>query len=341
MNRTKHIIVIGAGPAGLETSANLARMGFGVTLVEKEEITGGHLKKWHALFPALLSGSAVLENIREGLSESVKIQTKTKITGVEAVNDYFTVSGHNGWLEKADALVFTTGFQLFDSHRKEEYGYGIYDNVITSADLEEQFASGNEFVNRHGIIPERVGFVHCVGSRDEKVNNLHCSKVCCITAVKQAIEVKQLLPDAEVFCFYMDLRMFGRHYEELYKEAQEKYNIQFIRGRLSESTEDKEGNIVVKVEDTLLGKPLRIKVGLLVLMAGMEPASETKSLTNMLGLKIVSDGFIQPLDEVLRSNYTEIPGVFVAGTCSGPKSVSDTLADARSAALAVADYLRS
>jgi len=336
----KHVVVIGAGPAGLETSANLAKLGLRVTLVEKEAVAGGHLRKWHALFPDFLSGNDAIENITKGINESVKIQSDTKVTGLESVNEYFTVSGHNGWQEKADAVVLTTGFQLFDSHRKEEYGYGIYENVITSADLEELFASGKEFVNRHGDKPDRVGFVHCVGSRDEKVNNLHCSKVCCITAVKQAIEVKQLLPDAEVFCFYMDLRMFGRHYEELYKEAQEKYNIQFIRGRLSESTEDKDGKIVVKVEDTLLGKPLRIKVGLLVLMAGMEPQADTKLLTNMLGLKNVPDGFIQPVDETLKANFTEIPGVFIAGTCSGPKSVSDTLADARSAALAVADYLR-
>ena len=335
----KHVVVIGAGPAGLETAANLAKIGFNVTLVEKEETTGGHLKKWHALFPALLSGHEALETIKKGLSSTIKIQTSTKITGLEAVNDYFTVSGHNGWQAKADAIVLTTGFQLFDAHRKEEYGYGIYENVITSADLEELFASGKPLVNSHGNTPERIGFVHCVGSRDEKVNNLHCSKVCCITAVKQAIEVKQMLPDAEVFCFYMDLRMFGRHYEELYKEAQEKYNIQFIRGRLSEATEDNDGNIIVKVEDTLLGKPLRIKTGLLVLMVGMEPAAKTKSLVKKLGLQQVSDGFIQPVDEVLRSNYTEIPGVFVAGTCSGPKSVADTLADARSAALAVADFL--
>jgi heterodisulfide reductase subunit A2 len=336
----KHVVVIGAGPAGLETSACLAKIGFHVTLVEREEVTGGHLKKWYALFPTLLSGHEALETIKKGLTGNIKIQTGTKVTGLEAVNDYFTVSGHNGWQVKADAVVLTTGFQLFDAHRKEEYGFGIYENVITSADLEELFASGKEFVNRQGKKPDRVGFVHCVGSRDEKVNNLHCSKVCCITAVKQAIEVKQLLPEAEVFCFYMDLRMFGRHYEELYKEAQEKYNIQFIRGRLSESTEDKDGTIVVKVEDTLLGKPLRIKVGLLVLMTGMEPASDTKLLTNMLGLQNVSDRFIQPVDEVLRSNCTEIPGVFVAGACSGPKSVSDSLADARSAALAVADFLK-
>jgi len=335
----KQVVVIGAGPAGIETSANLSKMGFNVTLVEKEQTPGGHLKKWHALFPSLIPGQLALETLQKGLNENIKIQTATDVTSVEAVNNYFTVSGHNGWQEKADAVVFTTGFQLFNAHRKEEYGYGIYENVITSADLEEIFASGKELLNRQGKKPERVGFVHCVGSRDEKVNNLHCSKVCCITAVKQAIEVKQMLPEAEVFCFYMDLRMFGRHYEELYKEAQEKYNIQFIRGRLSESTEDLEGNIVLKVEDTLLGKPLRIKAGLLVLMAGMEASASTKSLAGMLGLKNVADGFIQPVDEVLQSNCTEIPGVFVAGTCSGPKSVADTLADARSAALAVYRYL--
>jgi heterodisulfide reductase subunit A len=340
-NMTKHVVVIGAGPAGLETSANLAKLGFSVTLVEKEDVTGGHLKKWHALFPSFMSGQEVLAAIKKELSTTVKIQTATKVTAVEAVNEYFTVSGHNGWQEKSDAIVFTTGFQLFNARRKEEYGYGIYENVITSADLEEMFASGKEFVNRQGKKPDRVGFVHCVGSRDEKVNNLHCSKVCCITAVKQAIEVKKILPDTEVFCFYMDLRMFGRHYEELYKEAQEKYNIQFIRGRLSESTEDKLGNIVVKVEDTLLGKPLRINVGLLVLMVGMEPQADNALLANMLNLKNVSDGFIQPVEEVLHSNHTEIPGVFIAGACTGPKSVADTIADARSAALSIAEYLKS
>jgi heterodisulfide reductase subunit A len=275
------------------------------------------------------------------MNENIRLQLNTKVTALEAVNDYFTVSGHNGWQQKADAVVLTTGFRLFDAHRKEEYGYGIYENVITSADLEEMFASGNEILNRHGKKPERIGLVHCVGSRDEKVDNLHCSKVCCITAVKQAIELKQQLPDAEIFCFYMDLRMFGRHYEELYKEAQEKYNIQFIRGRMSESTEDKDGNIVVKVEDTLLGKPLRIKVGLLVLMVGMEPRNETRHLTEALGLKAVSDRFVQPVDEILSPNHTGIPGLFVAGACSGPKSVSDTLSDSRSAALAVAGYLKS
>jgi len=212
---SKHVIVIGAGPAGLETSANIAKLGLRVTLVEKDEFTVGQLSKGHALFPAFRSGSEVIDSIREGLPDNVNIQISTTVTDIESVNNYFTVSGHNGWQGKADAVVFTTGFQLFNAHRKEEYGYGIYENVITSADLELLFSSGKELVNRLGKKPERVGFVHCVGSCDEKVNNLHCSKVCCITAVKQAIEVKQMLPDAEVFCFYMDMSIFGRHVEEL------------------------------------------------------------------------------------------------------------------------------
>ena len=93
----KHVVVIGAGPAGLETSASLSKLGFHVTLVEKEKVTGGHLKKWHALFPNLLSGKDALESITKGLDSAVKIQTATKVIDLEAVNDYFTISGHNGW----------------------------------------------------------------------------------------------------------------------------------------------------------------------------------------------------------------------------------------------------
>jgi heterodisulfide reductase subunit A2 len=122
---------------------------------------------------------------------------------------------------------------VFDATKKEEYGYGIYDNVITSADLEKLFLDSKLLVNPLGKTPKKIGLVHCVGSRDEKVGNVYCSKVCCVTAVKQAIEIKERLPESDVYCFYMDLRMYGMHFEALYKEAQEKYAVNFIRGRLS------------------------------------------------------------------------------------------------------------
>ena len=98
-----------------------------------------------------------------------------------------------------------------------------------------------EIRTSEGKIPGRIGIVHCVGSRDEKVGNFHCSKVCCVTAVKQAIEIKEHLPETEVICFYMDMRMFGPYYEELYRESQEKWGVNYIRGKVSETSENIEG----------------------------------------------------------------------------------------------------
>ena len=134
--------------------------------------------------------------------------------------------------------------------------------------------------------------------------------------------------------------MFGRFYEELYKEAQEKYNIQFIRGRLSESSESKSGGVVVKVEDTLLGKPLKITVDLLVLMTGMVAPANVTAIRDALGLKKEDDNFLEPLDVHTACNSSTVPGLFLAGTCTGPKTITDTLTDARSAALAVDEFLK-
>lgn len=337
---SRKIAVIGGGAAGLEASSALASLGFRVMLVEKEDETGGHIKNWHALFPNRRPGTEVLEALRGKLSKEVELFSGKTVTEIKQVQGRFEVGSADGWKAEADAVLLTTGFSLFNASKKEEYGYGIYDNVITSADLESAFSAG-KITMKNGEQPKRIGFVHCVGSRDEKAGNIYCSKVCCVTAVKQAIEVKQFLPECEVFCFYMDMRMFGRHYEELYKEAQEKYYIQFIRGRLSESTEDHTGKIILKVEDTLLGKPLKIGVDMLVLMVGMESPDITRKLGSELGLLNDSDRFLVSADQHISANVSEIPGLFFAGTCTGPKNIADTLADARSAALAIAGYFEN
>ena len=169
--------------------------------------------------------------------------------------------------------------------------------------------------------PRRVAFVHCVGSRDEKVGNLYCSKVCCVTGVKQAIEIKEIWPETEVFNFYMDLRMFDRHFEEMYYEAQRDWGINFIRGRVSECAENADGSIVVKVEDTLTARPLKITVDLLVLLAGMVPSPGTASLAEMLGIATGDDRFLLPADEHTLANTTNTPGVFVAGAVKGPACI--------------------
>lgn len=336
---SKNVVVVGGGIAGMEASAYLSSLGFHVTLIEKERKLGGHLLKWDRLFPNNRKGSEVLEFLEKGIDKDVNIYLETEIIGLDRLRGEYRVKTKDGHVFPANAILLATGYEVFDARRKEEYGYGIYDDVITSVDLEEMFSSKRDIVNSQGNIPKRVGFVHCVGSRDEKVGNVYCSKVCCVNAVKQSIEVKMKLPKAEVYCFYMDMRMFGIHYEELYKEAQEKYGINFIRGRLSEACENIEGRIVLKVEDTLIGRPLKMSVDLLVLMVGFVPSAGTKKMGEMLDLEFDTTGFLASRDEHILANTTVAPGIFLAGTCTSPKTIYDTITDARSAAAQVSAYL--
>ena len=144
---------------------------------------------------------------------------------------------------------------------------------------------------------QTIGFVHCVGSRDEKARNPQCSKVCCITAIKQAIELKQEFPQAQIYCFYMDLRLFGKKYEDFYIKAQRDYGIHFIRGRVSGGSENIEGKVIVKAEDTLLGKPVKITMDLLVLMSGMVCNPDSSKVAGMMSLPVDTDGFLKSSGE--------------------------------------------
>jgi heterodisulfide reductase subunit A len=190
-----------------------------------------------------------------------------------------------------------------------------------------------------GQHPRRIAFVHCVGSRDEKSGNHYCSKVCCITGVKQAIELKKRLPEAEIFCFYMDLRMYGKNFEELYREAQEKYDIQFIRGRLSEASEKIDKSLLIKAEDTLSGRPLKMNVDLLVLLVGMEAGAGTADAAKRCNISCEESGFLKTRDAFLQSNLSDREGIFLAGSCTAPMSINDTILHARSAALEVNNWL--
>jgi heterodisulfide reductase subunit A len=297
--------------------------------------------EWDRLFPSRRQAKEITGYLTEKLDSKVTVLTVTEVLKVEHSGQNWKVLLNNSRSLDADAILLATGFDLFEARKKEEYGYGIYDNVITSADLEKKFALEGEIRNTQGKIPERVGFVHCVGSRDEKVGNLYCSRVCCVTAVKQAIEVCEMIPGCEVFCFYMDLRMFGLDFEALYKEAQEKWGVHFIRGRLSEAFENQDGSVLVKVEDTLAARPFKMKVDLLVLMSGMVTSSGTKKMVDMLGLEIDENRFLLPADRQLQANETGLPGIFLAGTCTSPKSIDETIADTRAATLKILEYLNS
>lgn len=338
---SKKVIVIGGGIAGLTIAGSLAGNGLQVVVFEKEAQTGGHVKQWDRLFPSFRDSSEVVDYLNQDIPPDVRIITNARITGVMHDRGKFSVKYDDEKSESAEALILSTGYELFDAHRKEEYGYGIYNNVITSADLEKMFRSGKPLTTLNGKTPRKIGIVHCVGSRDEKVGNLYCSKVCCVTGVKQAIEIKKMVPGCDVFSFYMDLRMFDRHFEEMYFEAQQKWGVNFIRGRLSECAETPEFDLVIKTEDTLTGRPLKMTVDMLVLLVGMTPCIDTGKYANMLGISKGDDGFLLSKDEHFLNSSTEVPGLFIAGTVKGPAGITETIADARAASMLVKEYLHS
>ena len=333
----KNVLIIGGGPAGLEAASILQKSGYNVTLIEKTDHLGGHLAVWDRLFPKGQSAEELLYRLVDNLGP-VNCLLNTDIQSINVLDRSFSVILSNGNILLADAVLLACGFDLFKAEKKEEYGYGIYDNVITNADLERYFQEGD---GGRIINPKKIGFVHCVGSRDEKVGNLSCSKVCCATAVKQACEMKQRFPESEVLCFYMDLRMFGRYYEDMYLEAQKKYGIRFIRGRVSEVSEKGDKTLLVKAEDTLSSKPIMVSLDLLVLMAGIRPSASGRRVGDMLHLMNEEDGFFSTKDSIYSQQKSDIPGLFFAGAGTGPKTIPETLNDARSSALEIDRYLKS
>jgi heterodisulfide reductase subunit A len=338
---SKHVIVIGGGVAGMEVAGQLSKVGIEVSLIEKESKTGGHLNGWYKLFPDRKKSTEVKEYL-DGLTlnNGIKILTNTTIEKFNRTRSSFSIITNHGRELIADAVIVATGFDLFKSARKEEYGYGIYNNVISSADLEDMFRKGSITLT-DGMVPETIGIIHCVGSRDEKVGNLYCSKLCCVTAVKQAIEIREELPESKVFCFYMDMRMGGAFYEELYREAQEKWGVSFIRGKVSEASETIDNKLTIKVEDTLAGRPLKMKLDMLVLMTGMEMSEGGKKIAVLGDLRTGENRFFAAADNHSGSNLSNIEGIFYAGTCTAPMNITETISHARAAVVEVMDWLKN
>ncbi|MCK9625735.1 MAG: FAD-dependent oxidoreductase [Bacteroidales bacterium] len=332
-----NVVIIGGGPSGIEAARQIRKIGYTPILIEKKPNLGGHLAKWDRLFPEGVYAKDILDSITSDMDD-INWFTNTEIISINHIKEIYNIKLSNGISIRTKAVLLTTGFELFKAEKKEEYGYGIYDHVITNEDLEKFF---KEHKDKRIEDPKVIGFVHCVGSRDEKAGNRQCSKVCCATAVKQACEIKQLFPDAIVYCFYMDLRMFGRKYEDMYLDAQQKYGIRFIRGRVSEVSENIDKRLIIKAEDTLYGKPLRVTMDLLVLMSGIVADQKNIELAKMLKIPVGEDGFFVPQNSILEPCKSQKNGLFFAGACTGPKTIPESISEARAATLSIDEYLKN
>jgi len=244
------------------------------------------------------------------------------------------------------SIILASGFEAFDAKRIPAYGYGRFPNVISAMEFEHLVnasgPTGGKILLANGEEPRAVGLVHCVGSRDENYH-AYCSRVCCMYSLKFAHLLKEKTK-ATIYDYYIDMRCFGKGYEEFYHRLLEE-GTKFVRGRVSEIntlalSEKEEGKLIIRVEDTLLGVVRRIPVDMAVLATGLEPGLDHNRLAKTFNISCSQDTFFLERHPKLAPVSTFSDGIFLAGTCQGPKDIPDTVAQAGAAAaeaLALAD----
>ena len=243
------------------------------------------------------------------------------------------------------AIIVTTGFNLFDAGKKEEYGYGLYDNVITGLALERLLSAsgptgGHVVRPSDGKIPKKVAFIQCVGSRDEKSGNLYCSRVCCMYATKEAELVKEHVPGVDVTVYYMDIRAFGKAFEEFYQRAKNEFGIKYVKGRVAEVLENPaNNNLLIRAENVESGELIEDDVDMVILSTGIVPAA-TNEFEKVLPLKIGDDYFFVASNPKVDPVTTTLDGVFIAGVAEGPKDIPDAVTQASAAAMKASILLK-
>jgi heterodisulfide reductase subunit A len=338
------VLVIGSGPAGLSATKELLNMGVDVVLVEKESYLGGTPKKlkYSLLFPELRPASEVIDPLiksadgakkyMESIVESAKPEGKGFVVTIKDKTGKTTT-------EKVSAIIAASGFEHFDSRRKYEYGYGIIPNIYQISDV-ERMLSENKLVTTKGTPPKRVAILLCVGSRDATVGNTYCSRVCCAVSIKQAMEIKQRIPDAVVHIYYMDIRTYGLMEDKLYWRSQLEYRVGFIRGRISEFMRGPNDTVIIKGEDTMnLNRALVVPYDMVILANGMELGLGSKQVAKALGLEFEEHGFVKPLDPDRLPVQSTRKGIFLAGAITGPKTIADSITEGQAAAMKAYEYI--
>jgi len=236
------------------------------------------------------------------------------------------------------AIIITTGYDSFDPSVITQYGYGRYDNVFTALQFERMCnASGptsGRILLKNGSEPESVALIHCVGSRDKNYHS-YCSRVCCMYSLKYAHLIKEKT-SAEIYEFYIDMRCFGKGYEEFYERISDE-GVNFIRGKVGGITDltlsdEEKGRLIVLAEDTLLGAAIRVPADMVILATALEPRSDVEDTARLFNINRSADGFFLERHPKLEPVTSMSDGIFIAGCCQGPKDIPDTVAQASAAA---------
>jgi len=237
----------------------------------------------------------------------------------------------------ASAIIVATGFNPIDPSKINEYGYKRYKNVITSLELERLVnasgpTNGKLLRPSDNKSPHRIAFIQCIGSRSQK-GFPYCSNVCCMYATKEAMLIREHESASEVYIFYVDMKVFGKGFQEFVNRAMHDWGINYIRARPSEIKENpKTGDPVIWYEDPTDRKVKTMLVNLVVLCPALVPRPDNKELAAILGVELDEYGFFKAKDPLLTPVDTNVPGIFVCGYCQGPKDISESVAQASGAA---------
>jgi heterodisulfide reductase subunit A len=246
-------------------------------------------------------------------------------------------------------IIIATGFKTFDPKKVEQYGYGKFPNVVSSIEFERllnasgptggiikfrtQDKKGNWIFSPEGEEPKSVAIIHCIGSRDENFNK-YCSRVCCMYSLKMAHLIREKLPLAKIYEYYIDIRAFGKGYEEFFERIK-KEDIYIIRGRAARVLPASDNKLYVRTEDIEGQKIVQQEVDMVVLSVGIEPNEDVQKLSKMLGINTDVYGWFTESHYLSNPVDTHVGGVHVAGVCQGPKDIPDTVAQASAAAARV------
>jgi heterodisulfide reductase subunit A len=354
MQKRPNVLVVGGGVAGLTAALNLAQRGIGVTLLERAPDLGGNARTvcCKALGPASgrwagkcqLCGACLLADSLAAVKQAdgIRVLTETTATRFAHVDGGFCfslegpVSSPEGPPLYVDALVLATGFDHIDARAKGPYGYGILPAVTTGEEMEKRLkADGQGAYDGHP--PRHVAFIQCVGSRDEHAGRGYCSQVCCRYGLRLARLLKSRYPEAELTVFKMDIQTSGRDFGQTW-HAVAAEGIRLVSGlpaviRRSTSNPD---HVTFLYDDILAGRLRQEDFDLVVLATGMKPRNDAAEVADLYGIDQDRYGFFEAQND---STSTAVPGVFLAGSCQGPRSIAESVAHARQAAEACYRYL--
>jgi len=235
------------------------------------------------------------------------------------------------------AIVVASGVEYYDPREASEYGYTRFENVVTTFELERLLdasspTKGELLTFTHARPPRRIAFIQCVGSRNTKADINYCSRICCMNSIKDALVIHEHYPETEIMVFYIDIRAFGKGFEEFYRRSLEA-GVKYIKGKPSKITENKKtGELILAYEDQLKGEIRHIIVDMAILSSALIPNEGSKELAMILGIELDQDRFFKEKDPCSQPLESIRDGIYLCGSSTSPKDITDSIAEACGAA---------